>query len=137
LDETTIVKCITSMFRDSDVVSAGSGTFFSCDAERHWPNFATLVTTDEYDDASNLSRPGVYRLNIGVSKGTFNSLFAPESKHDFTAMDRLTPYPVYARQHWVSILNPSDARFEAFVNPLLAEAHELVATRFKKRAERR
>jgi hypothetical protein len=32
----------------------------------------------------------------------------------------------YARQHWISILNPSEATFHAAVIPLLAEAHRYV-----------
>jgi len=43
---------------------AGSGTFFSLDPEKHWPNFATLVTSDEYDSASDLSRSGIGKLEI-------------------------------------------------------------------------
>jgi hypothetical protein len=38
--------------------------------------FATLVTSDEYDRFSDLNRPGVFRLNVGVSKRTFSVGFA-------------------------------------------------------------
>jgi len=127
VDETTIVRYIAETYPDADALTAGSGTFFSRDSEKHWPNFATLVTSDEYDSASNLNRPGVYRLNIGVSKPTFDSVVGSIAKPDFTALDRLMPHPVYGLQHWVCILNPSKATFEAFVKPLLEEAHERVA----------
>ena len=127
MDEPSIVRYIVDRYPDADVMTAGSGTFFSCDPEKHWPNFATLVTSDEYDSASNLNRPGVYRLNIGVSKLTFDSVVGSIAKPDFTTLDRLMPHPVYALQHWVCILNPSSAKFEAFVKPLLEEAHERVA----------
>lgn len=50
---------------DADILTTGSGTFFSCDPEKHWPNFATLVTSDEYDTASHLDRPDVYRFARG------------------------------------------------------------------------
>jgi hypothetical protein len=34
-----------------------------------------LVTSDLYDQFSNLNRPSVFRLNIGIGKQTFRSLF--------------------------------------------------------------
>lgn len=109
----------------------------SCDAEKHWPNFATLVTSDEYDAASNLDRPGVYRLNIGLSKATFERVVGSDPNPDYTALDQLMPHPVYAVQHWVSILNPSEATFDKLVKPLLDEAHERVARARRKVAEKK
>ena len=46
---------------------------------------------------------------------------------DYAALDRLVPHPVYARQLWISILNPSDATFRDIVMPLLTEAHDRLA----------
>jgi hypothetical protein len=45
------------------------------------------------------------------------------------------PHPVvYGRMYWVCILNPSEATFQAVVQPLLAEAYKLdVARHAKKR----
>jgi len=80
------------------------------------------VTKDyaDFDNASHLDRPGVFRLNIGVSKETYASLFPGESDHDFTALDRLMPHPVYGPNHWVCVLNPSDSTFDS-LKPLLDE----------------
>ena len=104
-----------------------NATFFSLDP-RHWPNFSTIVTTDEHDDASNLSRNGVFRLNVGaLSRETFARLVGGMEAPDFTELDRILPHPVYARQRWVSILNPSARAFEEIVKPLLAEAHDRLA----------
>ena len=111
---------------------SGSGTFFSC-SDAHWPNFATLVTTDEYDRFSGLSRSGVYRLNIGLTRKTFESLFPTDAEHDYTAIDQLMPHPEYGRQRWVSVLNPSPTTFEQIVKPLLREAHELELARMERR----
>jgi uncharacterized protein DUF6194 len=133
MDEAAITQYIVDTFDDVDVVTAGSGTFFSRDPERHWPNFATLVTSDEYDTASNLDRPGVYRLNIGVSKATFNSFARSDAAHDFTELDKVMPHPVYARQHWVCVLNPSAVTFDTVLKPLLSEAHGRISPRQKKR----
>ena len=82
----------------------------------------------DFDNLSDLDRPGVYRLNIGVGKETYQSLFPHEVEHDFTALDRLMPHPVYGKNHFVCVLNPSDATF-ASLKPLLDEAYEIAVKR--------
>ena len=60
-DHDAVVRSITEAFPDADIVTAMGATFFSLDPEKHWPNFATIVTTDEHDmgSPSNLTaRPG-------------------------------------------------------------------------------
>ena len=93
-----------------------------------------MVTQDygDFDNQSKLDRPGVFRLNIGVSKETFAELFGNEIKHDFTALDRLMPHPVYGRNHFVCVLNPSHSTFES-IKPLLAEAHAIAVNRLERR----
>jgi len=111
---------------------ADDNTFFFHGADNKFP-FATIVTKDnDFDSASNLNRPGVFRLNVGVGKETFRALFGeqPSDDIDYTALDRLMPHPVYARMHWVSVINPSAATFET-VKPLLAEARNLLVARDK------
>ena len=125
-----VVSYITDTFPGVDTVTAMGATFFSLDSEKHWPNFATIVTTDEHDEGapSNLTaRPEVFRLNIGVSRETFDRLVGAETDPDYAALDTLLPHPVYAKQHWVSILNPGAATFESLVKPLLQEAHDRIA----------
>jgi Family of unknown function (DUF6194) len=97
--------------------------FFFYGVDRLHP-FATIVTKDypDFDTASNLNRDGVYRLNIGLSRETYDLLLANESHADPSAFDVLMPHPIYGRNHWVCILNPSDQTFET-VKPLLAEAY--------------
>ncbi len=108
--------------------------------------FATIVTKDygDFDRASQLDREGVFRLNIGLSKETYRSLFGDQpphpalnetigTGHDFAALDELLPHPVYASQSWVSILNPSERVFDARVKPLLADAHQQAVRRFGRR----
>ena len=137
VDDASILRYIAQTYPDADIFTAGSGTFMSCDGEKHWPNFATLVTSDEYDPASDLDRPGVYRLNIGVSKATFERVVGSNPNPDYTALDQLMPHPVYAMQHWVCILNPSEATFDKLVKPLLDEAHERVARARRKVADKK
>jgi hypothetical protein len=129
-DADAITRYIVERFPDTVVANAYGATFFSCD-ESNWPNFATIVTTDEHDMGapSKLSRPGVFRLNIGVSPETFDRVVGDVRDPDFAQLDALLPHPVYAPQQWVCILNPSDSTFETVVKPLLDEAHERVAAK--------
>ena len=92
-DHDALVDHITTAFTDVDVVTAMGATFFSLDREKHWPNFATIVTTDEHDVGapSNLdARPMVYRLNIGLSRATFETVVEPllREAHDRLAATR-------------------------------------------------
>src|SRR5262245_35152106 len=160
MDEASITRYIADTFDGVDVVVASSetgapeiawgDTFFSYDPDRdlepkHRLPFATIVTKDygDFDRASNLNRPGVFRLNIGVSKDTYRSLFGPQppppgasggvdTGHDFTAVDQLMPPPVYPPQAWVCVRNPSEATCQA-VRPFLADAYELAVRRYAKR----
>jgi hypothetical protein len=138
-----VIDHITATYPDADVVSIPGWTFFSLDPERHFPNFATLGTEDDaYDTFSNLSRAGVFRLNIGVGRATAERVAAEAGPiPDYTLLDRLLPHPVYAAQRWVCILNPGVGRWESVVKPLIAEAYERLASqrarhRFDPAAER-
>ncbi len=126
-DAGTIVQYILETYPGTDVIEAMNAWFFSLDPEKHWPNYATIVTTDEHDDASGLDRPGAFRLNLGVDKATFDRIAGTDPEPDFTAFDRLLPHPVYGQQHWISIVNPSEATFRETVIPLLALAHDRLA----------
>ncbi len=152
MDQDAIIQYVTDTFTGVEVVRPTDGpgagdTFFfydpqhNLDPKRRFP-FATIVTKDygDFDNASHLNRPEVFRLNIGVSRDTFRALFGhPPSEDrtnstsfDFAALDRLMPHPAYARQSWVCVLNPSPETFEA-VKPLLAEAYARVVTRHARR----
>jgi hypothetical protein len=144
VDEASIIRYVSGQFEDVNVVvgsqEAGSpeiawgDTFFIHKGDRNQFPFATIVTKDygDFDNASNLNRDGVFRLNIGVSKETFGSLFRDDATHDFTALDILMPHPVYGRNHWVCVLNPSDATFES-IKQLLAEAYDIAVRRAQPR----
>ena len=86
--------------------------------------FATLKSNDgKNDKGSNLDRDNVFRLSIGLPPREYEAIFGlrpprpvkggiVEGDYDFTALDTLTPHPVYAWMGWVAILNPSEASFE-------------------------
>ncbi|NIH78014.1 DUF6194 family protein [Amycolatopsis viridis] len=96
--------------------------------------WATIVTADtEFDNASDLDRPGVFRLNIGLTRARFGEV-VPPGDYDVTALDVLFPHPVYAGQHWVCVINP-DRTWPA-ARKLLDEAYEFAVRKFDN-AERR
>src|SRR5260370_33449362 len=103
MDEGSITQYITNTFANVETDTAFGYLFFFCGADHKRP-FATLGTQDdEYDHFSNLNRPGVFRLNIGVSRDSYRSLFGPppsnidpaamvEKGYDFTSLDQLLPH---------------------------------------------
>ena len=158
MNEAQISRYITETFEGVDVVVDSDNSFFFYNPDSNVPPdhrfpFVTLVTSDIYDQFSNLNRPSVFRLNIGIGKQTFRSLFGDPARssgresavesgdnsggYDFTALDQLMPHPLYGRMFWVSVLNPGDETFETKVQPLLAEAYELAVDRYRRLAARR
>ena len=127
-DADEITSWITTTYPETVVGEAMHARFFSLDPSQ-WPNFATIVTTDEHDmgSPSDLARTGAFRLNIGVGKATFERLVDPATEPDYAAFDTILPHPVYARQRWIAILNPSRATWDETVKPLIAEAYERLA----------
>jgi hypothetical protein len=127
---------------------AWGDTFFFYAPEPATPSdqkfpFATIVTKDYegFDTASNLNRPGVFRVNIAVGRTTYQEVCGhPPAAHaehhadyDYSALDQLVPHPVYAVQGWVCIVNPGDATSEQ-MRSLLTEAHARAAQRSRRRA---
>jgi hypothetical protein len=153
MTESDIIQVVTSFDGvDLLVASEANGapeaawgdTFFFYDpngdvpTDRRFP-FATIVTQDYegFDTQSDLDRPGVFRLNVWVSKETSQRLFGDrdESGYDFAALDTLMPHPIYGAQSWVSILNPGP-RTSDLARTLLAEAHERAVARHERRTSR-
>ncbi len=101
--------------------------------------FVTIASSgNEYEKISNLDRPGVFRLNIGVSKQTFHSLFGAfpvkRDNYAYTALDTIMPHPDYAAQSFICVLNPSKQTFER-VQTFLAEAYKLAHSHAARRAK--
>lgn len=115
------------------------------------PNGVYFATVKEHDGAndkaSNLDRPGVFRLSFGLPRGDYEARFGPRpprpakgssvaTGHDFTATDELMPHPVYAWMGWVQVLSPSRRTFAA-IQPLLSAAHEAAAKKHDRQLLRR
>lgn len=96
--------------------------------------WATVVRSDVNDTASDLGRPGVYRLNIGLPTRRFRELFPEPEDHDPTALDVLFPHPVYASYHWVSVLNPEATWPLALA--LLRDAHAFAERKYRNASSR-
>ncbi len=158
MNESEASQYITGTFEGVDVVTDSGNSFFFYNPDRNVPPdhrfpFVTLVTNDLYDQFSNLNRPSVFRLNIGIGKQTFRWLFGEpslpsgrdsaaisgenSSNYDFTALDQIMPHPVYGRMFWVCVLNPGEETFETKVRQLLAEAYDLAVSKHKRQEARR
>lgn len=97
--------------------------------------FVTIVSSDgDFDDVSDLDRDGVFRVNVGVGKATYDSLVGdsdPEAA-DHRELDRFLPHPHYWKQHWVCILAPGPQNAAA-LRELITEAHAIAASRLRRR----
>lgn len=136
MNESSVTNYITKRFPGVETTTAFGYTFFFYKSDHMLP-FATLISSDqEHDQISNLDRPGVFRVNIGISRETFQSLFGTAkvdvSNYDFTALDVIMPHPEYAPQNFICVLSPSEATFER-VRSLLTEAYEIAVRRFNRR----
>src|SRR6266700_913531 len=108
VNEAQINQYIPETFEGVDVLVASGDSFFFYNPDSNVPPdhrfpFVTLVTSDVYDQFSNLNSSSAFRLNIGISTQTFRSLFGAPSRpsgkdsaaesgedssgYDFTALD--------------------------------------------------
>jgi hypothetical protein len=119
----------TSLFYNPDGILP-NGVYFCTIKERDGAN----------DRASQLDRPGVFRLAVGLPPARYEQMFGPRparpskggvvsTADDFTAADVLMPHPVYAWMGWVQVLSPSAATF-AELQPLLASSYELAVLKY-------
>lgn len=151
MDKDAIVGYLMQTFEGVSIAEDSGSRFFSYDPNPEirldgWLPFATLVVNDAYDQASQLDRPSIFRLNIGVSPATYREFFGAhpvtpgevgivDTGHDFTALDQIMPHPVYASMSWVCVLNPSEETFKT-AQPLLEEAYRMAVRRHEVRVKR-
>lgn len=97
------------------------------------------------DKGSHLDREGVYRVNLGLRKTTFEKLFGVVPKRpgkggivnmdfDFTKTGKLMPHPIYAWMGWACMLNPNKEEFEA-LKPFIQESYEYAVEKFNKKVK--
>lgn len=90
--------------------------------DQKWP-FATVVVHDTpgWDEASDLGRPGAFRVNLHVGRAHVPD--APKDI-DYSQPDVVLPHPQYAAQGWVAIVSPANREL---LLQLSSTAHERVA----------
>ena len=118
--------------------------FFYVGPDRRRP-FATIVEHDEpgFDEASQLGRPGVFRLNLDLGRAEFERLFGfppkdfEDHRHefDFARLDTLVPHPGYALYGFGSIVMPGPQMLPE-IDRLLAIAHARAVDRHERAARR-
>jgi hypothetical protein len=152
MDADDVRRYICGAFEGIDAVEANGDTFLIYDPDRSLPPerqlpFATIVTGDRYDTVSALDRPAAFRLNIGLTKATYTSLFGAvpslRDEHgvlrtgfDYAATDTLMPHPIYASQYWACVVNPGEASWQSVLE-LVAEAHGFAARKYANQQTRR
>lgn len=134
------LRAVVAAYSDTRMIEADGDVFAIHDPDgdyeqRPRQGWATIVNSDVNDTASDLDRPGVYRLNIGLPKTRYQELFGVEVDHDTTALDVVMPHPVYAGYHWVCVLNP-EATWPQ-VRQLLDEAHGFAVRKHENAKSRR
>ncbi len=142
-----LIETLHTRFQGTILIEAWGETSLFYNPDRRLPRgvyFATVKQKDGANDAgSDLNRDGVFRFNLGTSKPLFLERFGPPPARpgkgqtiagpwDFTALDVLTPHPVYGWMSWVSVLNPSAATL-AEVDDLIEAAYEKAKAAFEKK----
>jgi hypothetical protein len=114
------------------------GYVFFFVGDDHRLSFVTIANSDnEWDNVSHLNRQGVFRVNIGISKETFQKLIVKSNDEpmDYSVLNTFLPHPEYAPQNFVCILNPSGDNVET-TKKLIAEAHSIAAKRLQRKAKK-
>jgi hypothetical protein len=110
--------------------------------------FCTVKDHDGANDkASQLDRPGVFRVALGLPRNRYEELFGPRpprppkggvvmTGHDFTVTNVVMPHPVYAWMGWVQVLSPSADTF-AEMHPLFTASYDAVLAKFEAQRAKR
>lgn len=111
-------------------------TFFFVGDDHRLP-FVTIGHADnEFDTVSRLDRDGVFRINIGISRQTYDSLLGATNSEaiDYAVLDVFLPHPHYAKQNFVCILNPTGENVD-ITKQLIREAHSIAESRLQRRSK--
>jgi hypothetical protein len=136
MDATTLADYVLKQYPDVETLQQFGYQFFFYRSERMHA-FATIAASaEDYDhQVSKLDRPGIYRLNMGIGKDSFQAMFGKEkvdtSKWDYTAANVIMPHPDYSAQRFVCVLSPTGDTLDK-VHALLGEAYALAKSRFLK-----
>jgi len=128
-----IEQYITEQLPNVTTLDSFGYRFFFYGTDQVLP-FVTIAASDnEHDKISDLDRDGVFRVNIGISKDTYNKLFADsKTEWDYTELNRFMPHPDYAAQHFICVLNPEEDRLSETIR-FIEEAHLVAKNRFDRK----
>ncbi|MEU8424594.1 DUF6194 family protein [Micromonospora sp. NPDC048835] len=138
------VEQVVASEEDGSPEAAWGDRFFFVGPDRRQP-FATIVEHDVpgFDEAAELDRPGVFRLNVDLGRTEFERLFGfppkafEDHRHefDFARLDTLAPHPGYALHGFASIVMPGPHLLPE-VDRLLTIAHDRAVRRHGRAARR-
>src|SRR5689334_23123648 len=115
------------------------GYVFFFVGDGHLLSFVTIADADnEWDSVSNLNREGVFRINIGVSRETFDQLIGEADANnpvDYSLLNTFLPHPEYAKQNFICILNPAGGNVEK-TKELIREAHAIATKRMQRKVKK-
>ncbi|MEU8185104.1 DUF6194 family protein [Micromonospora sp. NPDC049047] len=139
------VEQVVASAENGSPEAAWGDRFFFVGPDRRQP-FATIVEQDVpgFDEAAQLDRPGVFRLNLDLGRDEFERLFGFPPKafedhrdeFDFARLDTLTPHPGYALHGFASIVMPGPQLLPE-IDRLLAVAHGRAVERAARKATRK
>jgi hypothetical protein len=137
MDQTEVESFVAGLENVQREENYGYVFFFVGDD--HLLSFVTIANADnDWDNVSNLNRDGVFRVNIGVSRETFDRLIGKSSGNepvDYSVLNTFLPHPEYAKQNFICILNPSGEKVEK-TKELIMEAHAMAVKRFERKAKK-
>ena len=137
MDQTEVESFVAGLENVQPEENYGYVFFFVGDD--HLLSFVTIANADnDWDNVSNLNRDGVFRINIGVSRETFDRLIEEPSGNepvDYSVLNTFLPHPEYAKQNFLCILNPSGENVQR-TKELIMEAHAMAAKRFERKAKK-
>ena len=151
MDADDVISALTANFAGlTSKVSWGETTLFY-NPGGALPSGVYFCTVKDHDGAndkaSQLDRPGVFRVSLGLPKRRYEELFGPRpprppkggvvvTGHDFAALNVVMPHPIYAWMGWVHVLSPSDDTFTQ-MQPLFSTSYQAVVRKFAARHTRR
>ena len=124
-----VSRYITKSLAGTLTLELAGITYFALEPERRWPAFAAIETGEGLDGSMRGLPDGSFRVSVMVGHRTFERLSDRAVGVGRTTPDVLLPHPTYDGLCWVSILNPSVARFNEILAPRLAEAYGAMRTR--------
>lgn len=141
-----VVDALTTRFAGLAPKATWGETSLFYNPDAVLPNGVYFCTIKDHDGAndttSQLDRPDVFRVALGLPRERYEQLFGPRparppkggvvrTGNEFAATDVLMPHPIYSWMGWVQVLSPSEAMFKG-MQPLFAEAYGAAVVKYQR-----